>query len=90
LPINGEGPLNEAEHGETGLTRSDLDWPIKDVRVSGMPLKDADGQSVAEQWRVEGGNHAWFGGDPRAATRRMSVSTPRRSWRDSFWRNELT
>ena len=67
VPINGERILNEAERAETSLTRSDFDWPIEGGRVSRTALKDADGRSVAEQWLVEGGGHAWFGGDPRGA-----------------------
>jgi poly(3-hydroxybutyrate) depolymerase len=30
-------------------------------------VKDSDGRPVAEQWLVEGGGHAWFGGDPRGS-----------------------
>ena len=67
VPINGERILNEAERAETSLTRSDLDWPIEGGRVSRTVLKDADGQPAAEQWLVEGGGHAWFGGDPRGS-----------------------
>ena len=67
VPINGERILNEAERGETSLTRSDLDWPIEGGRVSRTVLKDADGLPAAEQWLVEGGGHAWFGGDPRGS-----------------------
>jgi poly(hydroxyalkanoate) depolymerase family esterase len=67
VPINGERILNEAERGETSLTRSDLDWPIEGGRVSRTALKDAHGEPVAEQWLVEGGGHAWFGGDPRGS-----------------------
>jgi poly(hydroxyalkanoate) depolymerase family esterase len=66
VPINGERILNEAER-ETSLTRSDLDWPTEGGRVSRVALKDANGQPVAEQWLVEGGGHAWFGGDPRGS-----------------------
>jgi poly(hydroxyalkanoate) depolymerase family esterase len=65
--VNGERLLDEAERGETSLTRSDLDWPIEGGRVSRRALKDSDGQPVAEQWLVEGGGHAWFGGDPRGS-----------------------
>src|SRR5277367_4284986 len=67
VPINGERILNEAERGETSLTRSDLDRPIGGGRVSRAVLKDADGLPAAEQWLVEGGGHAWFGGDPRGS-----------------------
>jgi poly(hydroxyalkanoate) depolymerase family esterase len=66
-PVNGERILDEVEQGGTPLTRTDLDWPIEGGRVSRTALKDADGRSVAEQWLVEGGEHAWFGGDPRGS-----------------------
>jgi poly(hydroxyalkanoate) depolymerase family esterase len=66
-PVNGERILDEVERGETSLTRSDLDWPIEGGRVTRTALKEADGRPVAEQWLVEGGGHAWFGGDPRGS-----------------------
>lgn len=65
-PVNGERILDEVER-ETSLTRSDLDWPIEGGRVSRTSLKDTDGRPVAEQWLVEGGGHAWFGGDKRGS-----------------------
>jgi poly(hydroxyalkanoate) depolymerase family esterase len=65
-PVNGERLLDEIER-ETSLTRSDLDWPIEGGRVSRTALKDSDGRPVAEQWLVEGGGHAWFGGDKRGS-----------------------
>ena len=65
--INGEHIFDEVERGETSLARSDLDWPIEGGRVSRTAVKDADGRPVAEQWLVEGGGHAWFGGDPRGS-----------------------
>ena len=66
-PVNGEHIFDEVERGETTLARSDLDWPIEGGRVSRTAVKDADGRPVAEQWLVEGGGHAWFGGDPRGS-----------------------
>ena len=66
-PVNGERILDEVERGETPLTRSDLDWEIEGGRVTRTALKDEDGRPVAEQWLVEGGGHAWFGGDPRGS-----------------------
>jgi poly(hydroxyalkanoate) depolymerase family esterase len=65
--VNGERILDEVELGETPLTRSDLDWEIEGGGVTRTALKDADGRPVAEQWLVEGGGHAWFGGDPRGS-----------------------
>ncbi len=66
-PINGEHIFDEAERGENALARSDLDWPIEGGRVSRTAVKDSDGRPVAEQWLVEGGGHAWFGGDKRGS-----------------------
>ena len=66
-PVNGEHIFDEVERGETSLARSDLDWPIEGGRVSRTAVKDSDGRPVAEQWLVEGGGHAWFGGDPRGS-----------------------
>ena len=66
-PVNGERILDEVKQGGTPLTRTDLDWPIECGRVTRTALKDADGRPVAEQWLVEGGGHAWFGGDPRGS-----------------------
>ena len=65
--VNGERILDEVERGDISLTRSDLDWPIEGGRVSRISLKDIDGRPVAEEWLVEGGGHAWFGGDPRGS-----------------------
>jgi poly(3-hydroxybutyrate) depolymerase len=66
-PVNGERILDEVERSDLSLTRSDLDWPIEGGRVSRAVLKDVSGQPVAEEWLVEGGGHAWFGGDPRGS-----------------------
>ena len=41
--------------------------PQVERRISRTALKDASGQPVAEEWLVEGGGHAWFGGDPRGS-----------------------
>jgi poly(hydroxyalkanoate) depolymerase family esterase len=66
-PVNGERLFDDVQREETSLTRSDLDWPIEGGRVSRRALKDTEGQPVAEQWLVEGGGHAWFGGDKRGS-----------------------
>ena len=54
-------------------------------------MKDADGRPVAEQWLVEGGGHAWFGGDPRGSFTQTSSSlavTLRASWCGFSWPTE--
>jgi poly(hydroxyalkanoate) depolymerase family esterase len=66
-PVNGERLLDEAERGWGPLTRGDLDRETGGGRVRRAVLKDEDGRPVAEQWLVEGGGHAWFGGDPRGS-----------------------
>jgi poly(hydroxyalkanoate) depolymerase family esterase len=65
--INGEHIFDEVEREETSLARSDLDWPIEGGRVSRTAVKDSEGRPIGEQWLVEGGGHAWFGGDPRGS-----------------------
>jgi poly(hydroxyalkanoate) depolymerase family esterase len=66
-PVNGERILDEVERGKIALARTDLDWQIEGRRVNRTVLKDAVGRPVIEQWLVEGGGHAWFGGDPRGS-----------------------
>jgi len=66
-PVNGERILDEVERGDASLVRSELDWPIEGGRVSRVVLKNGHGATGAEQWLVEGGGHAWFGGDPRGS-----------------------
>ncbi|MGO8800992.1 MAG: alpha/beta hydrolase family esterase [Roseiarcus sp.] len=66
-PTNGERILAEAQRGPEPLRRIDLDWEIESGRVNRTVLQDADGRAVVERWFVEGGAHAWFGGDSRGA-----------------------
>jgi poly(3-hydroxybutyrate) depolymerase len=65
-PVNGERILDQATRGEP-LKRIDLDSEFGDGRVSRTVLEDAEGRPAVELWRVEGGGHAWFGGDPRGS-----------------------
>ena len=47
-------------------------------RVSRTAMQDADGRPVAEQWQVEGGGHALFGGDPRGSfTQKVGLDASR-------------
>jgi poly(hydroxyalkanoate) depolymerase family esterase len=65
-PVNGERILDQAGPGER-LARIDFDSQTGDERVSCTVLEDADGRPLVEHWQVEGGGHAWFGGDPRGS-----------------------
>jgi poly(hydroxyalkanoate) depolymerase family esterase len=65
--VNGERILDQAERGETTLKRIDLDWKGEGARVRRTVLEDAEGRPVVERLFVEGGGHAWFGGDPRGS-----------------------
>jgi poly(hydroxyalkanoate) depolymerase family esterase len=66
-PVNSERILAEAERGPAPLSRTELDWDIAGGHVSRTVLRDAEGRPVIERWLVEGGGHAWFGGDPRGS-----------------------
>jgi poly(hydroxyalkanoate) depolymerase family esterase len=66
-PANGERILDEAERGPSPLKRIDLDWETEAGRVSRTVLQDAEGRPMVERWLVEGGGHAWFGGDARGS-----------------------
>jgi poly(hydroxyalkanoate) depolymerase family esterase len=66
-PVNGGRILDEAERGAGPLKRNDLDWGSEAGRVSRTVLEDPEGRPVVERWLVEGGGHAWFGGDPRGS-----------------------
>jgi poly(hydroxyalkanoate) depolymerase family esterase len=63
-PVNGERIRDRAERGRTQLSRSELDWDVAGGRVSRTVLRDGEERPVVEHWQVEGGGHAWFGGDP--------------------------
>ncbi len=65
--VNGERLFDDVEREDPSLTRSDLEWPTGGSRIRGSSLKDSNGHAIAEQWLVDGGGHAWFGGDPRGS-----------------------
>jgi poly(hydroxyalkanoate) depolymerase family esterase len=64
-PANGDRILEQVERGASSLSRTDSDWQTESGRVRHTVLKDRDGLPVVEHWFVEGGGHAWFGGDHR-------------------------
>ena len=64
-PVNSERIRDSLPPGPDELERLDLDWDVPGGRVNRTVLKDAEGRPVVEHWFVEGGGHAWFGGDPR-------------------------
>jgi poly(3-hydroxybutyrate) depolymerase len=63
-PANGERILEQAERGPHPLMRTDFDWQTESGRMSRAVLKNREGLPIVERWFVEGGGHAWFGGDP--------------------------
>jgi poly(hydroxyalkanoate) depolymerase family esterase len=65
-PVNGERILDHAGRGER-LKRIDFDWEIAGGRIARTVLEDGGGRPLVERWQVEGGGHAWFGGDPRGS-----------------------
>jgi len=65
-PANGGRILDQAERGER-LKRTDVDWQTEAGRISRTVLENAEGRPLIEHWQVEGGGHAWFGGDPRGS-----------------------
>jgi poly(3-hydroxybutyrate) depolymerase len=66
-PANGERILDQAERGQARLKRIDLDSKAGGGRVRRTVLEDDEGRVVVERWQVEGGGHAWFGGDSRGS-----------------------
>jgi poly(hydroxyalkanoate) depolymerase family esterase len=65
-PSNGKRILDQAERGDR-LNRIDFDSQTGDVRICRTLLEDADGRPLVEHWQVQGGGHAWFGGDPHGS-----------------------
>jgi poly(hydroxyalkanoate) depolymerase family esterase len=66
-PMNGERIFDEAERGAGPLLRIDTERRAGAGRASRTALQDSEGRPVIERWLVEGGGHAWFGGDPRGS-----------------------
>ncbi len=66
-PINAERILEETRRSPTPLKEVDLESDIDGRRVRRTVLQDPEGRAVHEQWVVEGGGHAWFGGDSRGS-----------------------
>jgi poly(hydroxyalkanoate) depolymerase family esterase len=64
-PANGERILDGAHREMRALERVHFEWETDRGHVERTVLRNADGRSVVEHWRVEGGEHAWFGGDAR-------------------------
>jgi len=62
-PINATRIVERARGG--ALKRIDLEPEIEGRRVDRTVLEDSAGQPIVELWFVEGGGHAWFGGDSR-------------------------
>ncbi len=66
-PVNGERVLESAQRSRNPLRRTQTQWRIDSGEVRRTILSDADGRAKVEHWFVEGGGHAWFGGDSRGS-----------------------
>ena len=64
-PANSQRILDQARRGVDSPKQIDLNWEIDGRRVDRTVLQDASGRPLVELWSIEGGGHAWFGGDSR-------------------------
>lgn len=74
-PCNGAAVIAQSM-GKAGSPAAGPDAPRATVEHGSVPggrrytrtvFTHPDGSSVAEQWTVHGGGHAWFGGDPQGS-----------------------
>lgn len=65
-PVNADQIVDAALVGRPGLTHRRDDRPATPThhRCVVDAHADPDGRTQVERWRVHGGGHAWFGGDP--------------------------
>jgi poly(hydroxyalkanoate) depolymerase family esterase len=70
-PVNADRLITSRITAGTGASDAGLKGPATTVdgdgpgrRYSRSVYRDAGGTVVAEQWRVHGGSHTWFGGSP--------------------------
>lgn len=65
-PVNADQIVDAALAGRPGLTCHRTDHPASDAGRAHLveAHRDDDGVVQVESWRVLGGGHSWFGGDP--------------------------
>lgn len=65
-PVNADQIVDAALTGRPGLTRHRTDHPASEAGRAHLveTHRDTDGVVQVESWRVQGGGHCWFGGDP--------------------------
>jgi poly(hydroxyalkanoate) depolymerase family esterase len=66
-PANATRFLEQARRRPNPPKQIDLDWQIEGGHVNRTVLHDSEDRSIFEHWFVEGGGHAWFGGDARGS-----------------------
>jgi poly(hydroxyalkanoate) depolymerase family esterase len=66
-PVNAERILEQARSGGERWQQVELASEVEGRRVDRTILRNSDGDAVVELWTVEGGGHAWFGGDSRGS-----------------------
>jgi len=62
-PVNAERILEQAR--DRGSQTIETETEVEGRRVDRMVLQDRAGDPIVESWFVQGGQHAWFGGDAR-------------------------
>ncbi len=64
-PVNADQIVDAALNAQPGLIRESIHRPAAADRPHTVEThRDADGVFRIESWRVHGGGHCWFGGDP--------------------------
>jgi poly(3-hydroxybutyrate) depolymerase len=66
-PANAERILQDAQRSRFLTRERGEDIAGAGPGVTCTVLRDADGRAAVELWSVEGGGHAWFGGDRRGS-----------------------
>lgn len=64
-PDNARRLVEQAKGDDPGFEPTQLDWQIEGGRVERTVARDSAGRALVESYLVEGGAHAWFGGDAR-------------------------
>ena len=77
-PDNARRLVAQANGVDPASEPTQLDWQIDGGRVERTVARDSAGRAIVESYLVEGGAHAWFGGDARGTyTQRVGLDASR-------------